>query len=83
LIPALGRQRLADLCDELEVSLVYIVSSRTTRVTKRQRTHPQKRERRGKGGRREVGEGRKREKTEANRKEWQTWDFLLGLCYEM
>ena len=41
------------------------------------------RERRGKGGRREVGEGRKREKTEANRKEWQTWDFLLGLCYEM
>ena len=33
LILVLGRQRQADLC-ELEVSLVYRVSSRTTRATK-------------------------------------------------
>jgi hypothetical protein len=33
LIPALGRQRQADLC-ELEASLVYRVSSRTARDTK-------------------------------------------------
>jgi hypothetical protein len=32
LVPALGRQRQADLC-EFETSLVYIVSSRTARAT--------------------------------------------------
>ena len=41
LIPALGRQRQVDLC-ELEVSLVYRVSSRTARAIQRNpvSTHP-------------------------------------------
>jgi hypothetical protein len=34
LIPALGRQRQADLC-EFKASLVYTVSSRSTRATQR------------------------------------------------
>ena len=34
LIPALGRQRQADLC-EFKASLVYSVSSRTARATQR------------------------------------------------
>lgn len=34
LIPALGRQKQADLC-EFEASLIYIESSRTTRATQR------------------------------------------------
>jgi hypothetical protein len=34
LIPALGRQRQEDLC-EFRVSLVYRVSSKTSRVTQR------------------------------------------------
>ena len=33
-IPALGRQRQADLC-EFKASLIYSVSSRTARATKR------------------------------------------------
>ena len=41
LIPALGRQRQADLC-ELEVSLVYRVSSRTgSKATQRNKSVPE------------------------------------------
>jgi hypothetical protein len=39
LIPALGRQRQADLC-EFEVSLVYRVSSRAANVTQRKLQKP-------------------------------------------
>jgi hypothetical protein len=49
LILALGRQSQADLC-ELEVSLVYKVSSRTARATKRNSPQKKKKKKNQKGG---------------------------------